>query len=183
MQRACEETESAMATITGLDGETVNDICREAGNKTGGIATIGNYIFPKGHVVSGDTQTLEVVCNTIGHYDSVSYKPVSVSGAFHCSLMSSAIPELKEFLETIEFEIPKFPIYSNVTGLPHLNNQVKELLTQQIVHPVLWEQCMNNMIGNYGNREFYEIGPGRQLKMMLRRIDKTAFRYTRNIEV
>ena len=183
MQRACKQTESAMATIIGLDEETMNDICRKAENKTGGIATIGNYIFPKGHVVSADIQTLEVVSNMISHYDNVSYKPVSVSGAFHSSLMSSAIPELKEFLKTIEFEIPKFPIYSNVTGLPHSNNEVKELLTQQIVHPVKWEQCMINMIENYGNREFYEIGPGRQLKMILRRIDRSVFQYTRNIEV
>lgn len=188
MQRACEVTPSGIISITGLDEHTVNKLCHHAVSQKGGVASIANYMFPRGLVVSGSLPTLCSVSKmAVDGRDGVSVKQVNVSGAFHCLLMQSALPEMREFLEMIEFSLPKYDIYSNVTGLPYSIESgsaagVRELLVQQIVNPVRWEQSVNHMIENYGSNNFIEVGPGKQLKTIMMRISREAFRSMLNVE-
>lgn len=187
MQRACELTPSGIISITGLDEHTVKELCRRAILNQRGVASIANYMFPKGLVVAGSLETLDVVKKmAVDIQDGVSVKRVNVSGAFHCSLMQSILPEMKQFLDTIDFNLPSnYRVYSNVSGMPYPvesgSKHVRESLTQQIISPVRWEQSMNHMIENYGSGNYIEIGPGRQLKTIMKRISKEAFRHTWNM--
>lgn len=185
MQTACEEIRSGMVTIIGLEEHTVVDICHQAEKQTGGVASIANYIFPRGMVISASIAALDVVRAKAAECDGASVKPVCVSGGFHSSLMSSAVSKMRELLTTIDFKLPSYPIYSNVTGSPYPVNDpsaVKELLTQQIIKPVKWVQSVCHMIENFGPEGFIEIGPGKQLKLMLKRINRDSFRKATNLE-
>ena len=172
-----------MVTIIGLEEETVAKICQEAERESGGVATIANYIFPNGFVVSTSEQTMGLVCSKASEMKAISIKPVNVSGGFHSQLMSLALPKLKDCIEAGEVHVPTVPVYSNVTGVPYNNvDDIRECLVQQVVKPVRWVQCIEHMIECFGAKDFVEVGPGKQLKAMLRRTNKESYHSCVNIE-
>jgi [acyl-carrier-protein] S-malonyltransferase len=101
-------------------------------------------------------------------------KELVVSGAFHSPLMGDALEGLIEALQTVYINQPEIPIYSNVEALPVTDPQhIRTLLQQQLTAPVLWENIMNNMLAD-GFTNFYEVGPGKVLQGLLKRIDRNA---------
>ena len=95
-----------------------------------------------------------------------------VSGAFHSPLMRSAQQDLGKMLDGMEIQKANYPIYANVTAQPVQDpNEIRKLLFQQLTHPVKWFETIQNMIGN-GITEFYEVGPGKVLAGLLKRIDR-----------
>ena len=172
-----------MATITSIDEDTLQGLCKTAKKLGMGEVGIANYIFPKGFVISGTAAAVEHVKNQVQENGS-SVKEVAVSGAFHSSLMASAVPKLRATLEKIEVSLPQIPVYSNVTGLPYKTvEEVKVHLAEQVVKPVQWEACIRHMIKDHAGSVFMELGPGKQLKTMLKRIDREVFKQSINIEV
>ncbi len=105
--------------------------------------------------------------------------PLAVSGAFHSSLMSSAASKFALALKTIHVQPEIVPVLSNVTGKPHLTDNIRTNLADQITNSVQWVKCVE-FIASQGITEFIEIGPGRVLKGLIRRINPALNVY--NIE-
>ena len=198
MHTACKEQPSGMLTLVGLEEATVNKLCQQCREKLprGAEICIANYLFPKGYVVSGTEEAVILMRELVSGLQEASctIKEVQVSGAFHSSLMTSAVAKLWKGLEKADINMPRVAVYSNVTGLPYsCAEEIRERLAEQIVKPVLWEATIRNMMegererekkGGEGEREvrFMEVGPGRQLRAMLKRIDKEAFKACINFE-
>jgi len=97
--------------------------------------------------------------------------PLAVAGAFHTPIMQPAVERLKAALAEIEIQTPRIPVVTNVDAQPHENpDEIRNLLVQQVVKPVLWEASMRWLIDDFGVTSFYEIGPGRILRGLLKRI-------------
>ena len=97
--------------------------------------------------------------------------PLAVAGAFHTAIMQPAVARLTAALAEVDIQSPRIPVVSNVDAQPHTDPQeIRSLLVQQVVHPVLWEDTMRWMIDEAGIERCYEIGPGRVLRGLLKRI-------------
>lgn len=186
MHTACKERAGGMLTLVGLEEATVQHLClqcREA--LPGSELCIANYLFPKGYVVSGSKEAVTLMRERASGLEAT-IKEVPVSGAFHSTLMTSAVSRLQKGLASADITLPRLPVYSNVTGLPYSNSaDIRVHLAEQITRPVLWEGTVQNMIEREGGESelsFVEVGPGRQLRAMLKRINKDSFRKCINFE-
>jgi len=100
---------------------------------------------------------------------------LNVSGAFHTPYMEAASAALGAVLDEAAIEMPSATVYSNVSGLPYTSvSEIKALLKRQLCEAVRWEQSMRHVIAAGGHAAFFEPGPGKQLKAMMRRIDTAA---------
>jgi [acyl-carrier-protein] S-malonyltransferase len=97
---------------------------------------------------------------------------LAVAGAFHTPLMKPADQAVAEVLDQVELRSPRVPVWSNVDAQPHVDPvEMKQLLVKQVLRPVLWEQTMRNLLAE-GVDCFYEIGPGRVLAGLLKRVQR-----------
>ena len=172
-----------MRTLIGLDENTVAGLCSDAQHiYPNDEICIANYLFPKGYVVSGSCDAILFVSEKANAIGGV-VKEVSVSGAFHSSLMKPAVPKLQAALKEAEISMPNVTVYSNVTGQPYSSvNEIRTNLLEQITKPVLWESTIRNILQTSDKTDFVEIGPGKSLKVILKRIDKSAFKRCKNVE-
>lgn len=195
MQRACLQAPSGMLTVVGLEEEAVTAIVHSVKySHPNSEVCIGNYLFPMGFVVSGGMEQVKEVGSQAELQGAV-VKRVRVSGAFHSKLMAPAVAELGAVLKDVDFQDPAVPVYSNVTGLPYRNvADIRTGLSLQVTSPVLWSATISHMIANHfrtkevGDKlktdmKFLEIGPGKQLRGMLKRIDRTAYRMSNSLTV
>jgi [acyl-carrier-protein] S-malonyltransferase len=173
MQAAAKATPSSMASILLIEVAQVDAFCQQASSK--GLVKIANLLCPGNTVISGNTEAVE---ETIKLAEAAGAKIVrlSVAGAFHTELMKPADEQLAAALATVEFKAPRIPVWSNVDAKPHTDpEEIKQLLVKQVLSPVLWEETMRNMLTD-GVGTFYEIGPGRVLAGLMKRIQrKTEF--------
>lgn len=182
MQDACLQRAGSMLTVIGLPEAELEHMCREVQAMEGGEVCIANFIFPRGYVISGCVQSVEAV-GARAVAAGASTKRVPVSGAFHSPLMEPVVEKLRSVLGKLQINVPRIPVYSNVTGQPYSSvNEIRDSLALQVTSPVRWETVVCNMIQDSPSIRFYEIGPGKQLKAMLRRIDKDAYKHCVNIE-
>ena len=158
----------AMLAVIGLSIEGIQAVCEESG------ATAANYNTPEQVVLSG---TVEAIGKAEGLAKSKGAKralKLDVAGAFHSSLMQPAAGDFKHALTRVEVRKPAFPVVSNVTGRPVNDpDDIRRLLVQQIISPVLWEPSMRHLI-QAGATHFVEFPPARILTGMLRRIDSAV---------
>ncbi len=167
MQAAAEATPSGMASILLLDAEKVQAICDEASEV--GQISIANYLCPGNLVVSG---SMEAVARAVELAEPAGGRAIelAVAGAFHTSIMKPADDQVGEVLDTIEVSSPKIPVVSNVDAATHDDpSEIKDLLVRQVLNPVRWEDSIRMML-DAGVEEFYEIGPGKVLKGLMKRI-------------
>ncbi len=100
--------------------------------------------------------------------------PLAVAGAFHTRIMEPAVAKLSAGLAKVKMRDPKIPVVSNVDAKPHSNpEEIRALLVKQVVNPVRWEDSMRYLLDG-GFQQYYEVGPGRVLRGLLRRIDRNA---------
>lgn len=169
MQRAGAEQQGTMAAIIGLQPEQVEECCKEASGE--GIVQPANFNSPGQVVISGSVTGVKKgmeVCKAKG---AKLVKELVVSGAFHSPLMESAQKELEDALNKTHIYDSRFPVYANVTAKPVTSkDEIRKLLFQQLTSPVRWEETINNMIAD-GIDEFYEIGPGKVLTGLVKRIN------------
>lgn len=159
----------AMAAVVGLSKEILDDICISASSV--GIVQCANYNSPGQIVISGSVEGIRKAMELSKNKGAKLVKELVVSGAFHSPLMKSAGIDLKSKLELTPFYNPQIPVYTNVTAKPELNKDIiKELLLLQLTKPVRWEEIIINMITD-GVDEFYEIGPGKVLQGLIKRIN------------
>ncbi|MEW6508109.1 MAG: ACP S-malonyltransferase [Bacteroidota bacterium] len=169
MLQAGIEQPGTMAAIVGLMPQKLEQICNEASSS--GIVQCANYNSPGQIVISGSVEGVRAAMEICKKEGAKLVKELIVSGAFHSPLMTSAKEILKMKLDTTPFYDSRIPVYANVTASPVNNkDQIKDLLLEQLTKPVRWEETIVNMI-NDGADEFYEIGPGKVLQGLVKRIN------------
>ncbi len=170
MQAASDRTPSGMVSLLLIDPEVVQAICEEAAGESE-VLRIANRLGPGNLVVSGHVAACERAVDLAEAAGGRAVK-LSVAGAFHTSLMEPADQEVARALEDCPMAVPRIPVISNVDATAHEDPEaIRELLVRQVKSPVLWADSMGKLIES-GIDEFYEIGPGRVLKGLLKRIDR-----------
>ena len=168
MQKACENNPGTMAAVLGLEDNIVEKICGEIN----GTVVAANYNCPGQLVISGELNSIEIACEKLKEIGARRALVLPVGGAFHSPLMEEAKKELEDAINKTLFSNPICPIYQNVSGLAFsTENEIKENLISQLTSPVRWTQSINNMI-NDGASEFIEVGPGKVLQGLVRKINR-----------
>ncbi|MFK8298438.1 ACP S-malonyltransferase [Capnocytophaga cynodegmi] len=170
MQKACELQTGTMAAVLGLEDTIVEDICK----KIDGIVTPANYNCPGQLVISGELSAVEKACEAMKNAGAKRALILPVGGAFHSVLMKPAEEELAKAIENTHFNKPICPIYQNVTTTAVNNpDEIKRNLINQLTAPVKWTQSVQQMIQD-GASEFIEVGPGKVLQGLVKKINKEA---------
>lgn len=170
MQHACELEPSTMAAVLGMEDELVEAICAEID----GIVVAANYNCPGQLVISGDVAAVEKACEVLKERGAKRALILPVGGAFHSPLMEPARKELAEAIEATTFSTPSCPIYQNVSTFAVTDpEEIKKNLVFQLTAPVKWTHSIKNMIAD-GATEFIEVGPGKVLQGLVKKIDRAA---------
>ncbi|HET6765523.1 MAG TPA: ACP S-malonyltransferase [Longimicrobiaceae bacterium] len=168
-----QQRPGAMAAVLGLDDEVVDGVCREASTDDS-VVVPANFNTPGQVVISGDAAAVERVSPMLVSAGAKKVQALNVSGAFHSPLMEVAAEGLERQLDSVEMRAPRFPVVSNVTASPVTDPaESRLLLVQQLTSPVRWTASVQTMLG-LGVERFLEIGPGKVLTGMLKRIDRAA---------
>jgi [acyl-carrier-protein] S-malonyltransferase len=169
MQQSGIENPGIMAAVVGLDSASVDECCKEA--SASGIVQPANFNSPGQIVISGSVDGVKKAMELCKAKGAKLVKELIVSGAFHSPLMQTAKHKLKSELDKTHFYDARFPVYANVTAKPvKEKEEIKKLLFEQVTSPVRWEEIIKNMIAD-GIEEFYEIGPGKVLQGLIKRIN------------
>ncbi|MFH1779320.1 MAG: ACP S-malonyltransferase [Candidatus Omnitrophota bacterium] len=167
MEEASRENPGTMASIIGLPLKETEKVCKEAG------AQIANLNCPGQIVISGVKKKVEAALSLARERGAKRAIPLEVSGAFHSDLMEPAANKLKLEIDKINICAPKIKVISNVTARYEISSkEIKDNLVAQVKSPVLWEDSIRFLVGE-GIKKFIEIGPGKVLAGLLRRIDST----------
>ena len=158
----------AMAAIIGLDEPVLAEICQQTDT------CIANYNCPGQLVISGATDKVEQAVELAKEKGASRAVPLEVSGAFHSPLMQPAVDGMAEILPTVGFRDPDIPIVANVTAQPLTTGEaVRAELLDQLRNGVQWQRSIEYMLGQ-GVTSIIEIGPGRVLTGLMRRIDRNV---------
>jgi [acyl-carrier-protein] S-malonyltransferase len=169
MLQAGIDWKGTMAAVVGMKADVIVDVCKEA--SAAGVVQCANFNSPGQIVISGSVEGVKTAMDLAKAKGAKLVKELVVSGAFHSPLMESARERLKAKLDETPFYDAKIPVYANVTAKPaQSKDEVKDLLNQQLTKPVRWEETIINMIYD-GADEFYEIGPGKVLQGLVKRIN------------
>jgi [acyl-carrier-protein] S-malonyltransferase len=168
MQKACEIAPSTMAAIIGLEDTIVQQVCVDIE----GIVVAANYNCPGQLVISGEIEAVEKACEILKEKGAKMAVILPVGGAFHSPMMEPAREELAAAIAATEFKEPSCPVYQNVTASAVTDpDEIKKNLMSQLTAPVKWTQSIQQMIAD-GGTEFIEIGPGKVLRGLMRKIDR-----------
>jgi [acyl-carrier-protein] S-malonyltransferase len=170
MQKACELQVSTMAAVLGLEDSIVESICAE----TPGIVVAANYNCPGQLVISGELEAVTLACESLKAKGAKRALLLPVGGAFHSPLMEPAREELAAAIEQTSFHQPFCPVYQNVTANAVTDPlAIKKNLIAQLTAPVKWTQTVRQMVAD-GATSFYEIGPGKVLQGLVKKIDSSV---------
>jgi len=180
MEEAAKEANATMASISGVDDQTLLQMISAATSEVdnGGKVYIANYMFPEGRTCSGDTAVLKKLCEKMQALGSgKSGKLVNVSGAFHTPYMKPAAETLGKIIDETPMQMPTLQVLSNVTGIYFYSvEEIRTLLKRQLMEPVRWESIIEEVTKPFHyHTAFIESGPGKQLKAMMRRIDQDSW--------
>ncbi len=175
MQKAGEENKGTMAAIIGLDTAKITEVCAEASEA--GIVQVANFNSPGQIVISGSVDGVHRAMALAKERGAKLAKELVVHGAFHSPFMESARGDFKSALDSTEFKKVRIPVYTNVHAQPITKDTeidfIKETLYDQLTSSVRWEESIVNMIKD-GAMEFIELGPGKVLQGLIKRIDNTV---------
>ena len=170
MQEAADAVPSGMVSILGLERVEVETLCQKA--RGDDVLEIANLLCPGNIAISGTISACERAAEMARPAGAIKAVPLAVAGAFHTQIMQPATRQCAEALADVPMHAPKIPVISNVDAQPHDNPEdIRRLLIEQVVHPVRWEDSMRYLLQE-GFDQFYEVGPGRVLRGLLRRIDR-----------
>jgi len=170
MQQAATGVPSGMVSVLGLDETKARRLCQEAGD--GEILTCANFNCPGQIVLSGQLGPCRRAAELAEKYGAFKAVPLKVAGAFHSQIMAPAAEAFARHLEKVAFSRMDTKVVANVDARVYDGpDQIKEKLVAQLVNPVRWQQGMELLLAD-GVKRFYEIGPGRVLAGLMRRIDR-----------
>lgn len=168
MQKACEAEPSTMAAVLGLDDDVVERICEE----TPGVVVAANYNCPGQLVISGSIEAVNAACEKMKEAGARRALVLPVGGAFHSPLMEPARIELEAAINETNFNQPICPVYQNVTASAISDPaEIQQNLIKQLTSPVRWTQSVQQMIAD-GASSFTEIGPGKVLQGLVKKVDR-----------
>jgi [acyl-carrier-protein] S-malonyltransferase len=190
MHEAAQEGKQLMLSVAGLDKEKLEPLCKEAREKVGedSVCQISNELFPSGFAVGGTADAINQLKDLAEKNGALQARILKTAGAFHTPLMQGAQEKLnKQLEETLPFmKSPTTTVWMNASAEPmHPGSDpadIVALLKRQLTNPVLWEPSMKAVIAE-GITEFYEVGPMKQLKAMMKRIDPNIWKSTTNVDV
>jgi len=158
-----------MAAIIGRPERSIEDICGEA--SAAGLVVPANYNTDEQVVVSGEPAGVERAMELAREAGAKRTVPLNVSGAFHSPLMASAVAGLRSALETVEWNEPAFPVYSNVDAAPNSSaRDARDLLMRQVTSPVRWADVVRALARDFPSAAFLELGPGNVLAGLIKRV-------------
>ena len=170
MQAAADATPSGMLSVLGLPLEKVEELCAKA--RSVGLIEVANHLCPNNIVISGSRAACDEAERLAPEIGAMKTIRLAVAGAFHTTLMKPADQALAKALEQCRLETARVPVWSNVDARPHTDpTEIRGLLVRQVLQPVLWEKTMRQLLAD-GVALFYEIGPGRVLAGLMKRIDR-----------
>ena len=171
MQAAADATEGAMVSIIGLDEQQVRQICAEASQ--GELLAPVNFNCPGQIVVSGSKPACARAEELAEKYGAIKAVRLEVAGAFHTEMMASAADTLRDALSSCTIGKPSdTKIIANIDAEYYQSaEKIAEGLTKQLTCPILWQKCMERLQVD-GIEQFYEIGPGRVLTGLMRRVNR-----------
>jgi [acyl-carrier-protein] S-malonyltransferase len=170
MQAASDATPSGMVSVLGMDADKVEELCAAARPK--GLIQIANLLCPGNIVVSGTRAACDEVERLAAERGALKTIRLAVAGAFHTDLMKPADEALAAALVSISLQPARIPVWSNVDAQPHTQpDEIRALLVRQVLQPVRWEETMRRLLAA-GVEQFYEIGPGRVLAGLLKRVER-----------
>lgn len=173
MNEAVPAGEGTMAAILGMASEELQKVTNEVTDTTG-VVQLANLNSPGQIVISGTKAGVEEACRLAKENGAKRAIPLDVSGPFHSELMRPASQDLAEVLSKAFLLDAHVPVIANVTAEPETNAaQIQDLLVRQLYSPVLWEQSVQKMI-ELGVTEFIEIGPGKVLSGLVKKIDRSV---------
>lgn len=171
MQKAADATPSGMVSILGLERSQVEELCRRV--RGDDVLEVANLLCPGNIVISGSNAACERAAEAAPAAGAMKAVPLAVAGAFHTSIMRPADQRLADVLASVPMRRPRIMVVSNVDARPHDDpEEIRRLLVRQVLAPVLWEDSMRYLISQ-GFDRFYEVGPGRVLRGLLKRIDRS----------
>jgi len=170
MQDACDEVPGTMAAVLGLEDQVIEDVCA----KISGIVVAANYNCPGQLVISGEKEAIGLACEAMKEAGAKRALPLPVGGAFHSPLMEPAKTKLAAAIEHTSIQDPICPVYQNVvaTGITDAAI-IKTNLIAQLTAPVRWTQSVQQMLSD-GATSFTEVGPGKVLQGLVKKIDRSA---------
>jgi [acyl-carrier-protein] S-malonyltransferase len=172
MQEAADAVPSGMVSILGLERVEVEALCEKA--RGDGVLQVANLLCPANIVISGTNDACERAAEMAQPAGAMKAVPLAVAGAFHTPIMQPAEQKLAAALADVPMQPPRIPVVANIDAQPHDDpEQIRDLLMKQVMAPVRWEDSMRYLL-DQGFDQFYEIGPGRVLRGLLRRIDRKA---------
>jgi [acyl-carrier-protein] S-malonyltransferase len=170
MQKACDLQPGTMAAVLNLEDSVVESVC----NDTPGVVVPANYNCPGQLVISGEVDAINLACEKMKEAGARRALVLPVGGAFHSPLMQPAREELAAAIEATTFLEPICPVYQNVTATAVTNTtEIKKNLIAQLTAPVKWTQSVRQMVAD-GASEFIEVGPGKVLQGLVRKIDDSV---------
>jgi len=164
MEDATKENQGAMAAVISFDADKLVEICRQTG------VQIANFNSHEQVVITGHKAKVDAAIEAIKAAGGQKVIPLVVSGAFHSSLMSTAASKFRVSLDGVTINSSLIPVLSNVDAKPHTQDQIRINLASQITDSVQWVKCVE-YIASQGITHFIEIGPGKVLKGLMRRIN------------
>ena len=171
MANAGMEKNGTMAALVGLDDETVINLCKSYDGS--GVVVPANFNSPGQVVISGNINAVEWVIKSSKNAGARMAVELNVSGAFHSPLMSPARENLAEMINSLEISDTVYPVFTNVDAKPVTKaNDIKRSLIRQLENPVLWAKSILEM-KNKGINHFIEVGPGKVLQGLNKRIDRS----------
>ena len=178
MQEAVPQGEGGMAAILGLDRNKIAQACEESSEK--GVVSIANYNCPGQIVIAGEKDALKLACKKAEELGAKRVIELSVSGPFHTKLLKPAADKLFEELKDIQLKEIIIPVITNVTAdYIGKKEDVKNLLKEQVMSSVFWEDTINKMLED-GVDTFIEVGPGKALSGFVKKINRKVKIY--NVE-
>jgi [acyl-carrier-protein] S-malonyltransferase len=170
MQKACDIQKSTMAAVLGLEDSIVEKVC----DSVEGVVVAANYNCPGQLVISGEINAINEACEKLKENGARRALVLPVGGAFHSPLMNPAKEELEKAINNTIFHKPSCPIYQNVTASAVMDeNEIKNNLISQLTSPVRWTHTIQQMIDD-GASEFIEVGPGKVLQGLVRKINRES---------
>ncbi|TWU21961.1 ACP S-malonyltransferase [Bythopirellula polymerisocia] len=171
MQDASDAAPSGMVSVLGLDRAQVEELVDQA--RGADVLQLANFLCPGNIVVSGSKSACERITPLAEEAGAMKVIPLAVAGAFHTPLMQPAVERLQAALADVDIVTPRIPVVSNVDARPHEDPaEIRSLLERQVLEPVLWENSIQWLIGEFGIESCYEIGPGRVLRGLMKRISR-----------
>lgn len=173
MQAAADASDGSMVSLLGLDEEKVRALCDEAAQ--GEVLVPVNFNCPGQIVISGAVNACKRAEQLAEKYGAMKAVPLAVAGAFHSSMMDPAARQLEQALAACSIKSPVSPkVIANITADYYADDDaIRKGLVKQLVQPILWQKCMERLLSE-GVETFYEMGPGRVLTGLMKRIHRRA---------